>query len=198
MNSRRPIFYALLAVAAGSAVVITSMAVATSGGERTTHATYVVSKQGKHLQLSKRAALRLARTNVPATKEVFLLATRGDRAFYRVGTPPTSNCYGVGNASSLGVFDGMRCSDASAPFIDFSVIEMSRPNPNEVKLLRVEGIAADGVASIGVIDVTGKVVARTPVIGNVYSMSSPPKGALRGLAALDAAGDVLWQPTGPG
>jgi hypothetical protein len=57
--------------------------------------------------------------------------------------------------------------------------------------IRVEGVAADGVASVGLLERDGAMVERLPVRGNVYGAESLPTRAGVRLVALDASGDIL-------
>jgi hypothetical protein len=57
--------------------------------------------------------------------------------------------------------------------------------------IRVEGVAADGVASVGLLDRNGKTVERVPVHGNVYGAESLPARTGVRVVALDASGNVL-------
>jgi hypothetical protein len=75
--------------------------------------------------------------------------------------------------------------------MDFSVVDLSSGSRSEMKFFRIEGIAADQVSSVGVLGSSGDVVARVPVVGNVYAMSAPSGAPGRGLVALDSRGKPL-------
>jgi hypothetical protein len=55
----------------------------------------------------------------------------------------------------------------------------------------VAGFAADGVKRIAVIDLRDRVVPMAEVLGNVYS--DGPADRVKGVAALDEAGKVIWR-----
>lgn len=75
--------------------------------------------------------------------------------------------------------------------MDFSVVDLSGDKRSEMKFFRIEGIAADEVSSVGILGSNGEVLARVPVLRNVYAMSAPPDTPGRGLVALDARGRPL-------
>ena len=60
-----------------------------------------------------------------------------------------------------------------------------------MRFFRIEGIAADQVSSVGILGSDGDVVARVPVVRNVYAMSAPPGAPAHGLVALDSGGRPL-------
>jgi hypothetical protein len=78
------------------------------------------------------------------------------------------------------------------PLVDMSGIGMN-PADGSFRLARVEGIAADGVAAVGVIDAEG-ILHTTPVIDNVYRMSPDelPSDQPRAIVALDASGAQVF------
>ncbi|HET8652369.1 MAG TPA: hypothetical protein VFM13_07335 [Gaiellaceae bacterium] len=63
---------------------------------------------------------------------------------------------------------------------------------------RSEGIAADGVAKVALVDADGQVVAETPVVDNLYDFGSVPPGNAVRVVAYDATGEVVFfQPPRP-
>jgi hypothetical protein len=76
------------------------------------------------------------------------------------------------------------------PLFDFSTVGMDRGDA-AMHYIRVEGVAADGVASVGVLDQNGETLERLPVQGNVYGADSLPTRTGVRLVALDASGNVL-------
>ena len=76
------------------------------------------------------------------------------------------------------------------PLFDFSVVGMDRSDA-EMHFIRVEGVAAEGVASVGLLDHNGETVDRLSVHGNVYGAESLPTRTGVRLVALDASGNVL-------
>jgi hypothetical protein len=176
-------------VAGIAAVALGVAAISIPGGEAKQAGPFTVSKKGTPVHLSKQAARRLA--DVPANRVVHLLGTRGQSAVYRIGNAQ-STCYGTGSADLIGQLGAVRCFEGVRPLMDFSVVEISAADPSVVKFFRVAGVAADHVASVAVIRTDGTLSAQTPVIGNLYVMTTPPTDPAAGLAALDTNGKVVY------
>ncbi|HEY2543932.1 MAG TPA: hypothetical protein VGH92_12890 [Gaiellaceae bacterium] len=63
----------------------------------------------------------------------------------------------------------------------------------------LEGVAADGVATVEALDVDGTVLASTSVVNNLFvSDTQLPPGAVTAIRTLDANGDVLATQPVPG
>jgi len=59
------------------------------------------------------------------------------------------------------------------------------------KLIHLEGVAADGVATVQALDANGNVIDSTPVVNNLFASSSNLQdGAVAAIRTLDAAGNV--------
>lgn len=131
-------------------------------------------------------------------KEVLILATRGDRSFYRLN----DHCYGVGPASPTNhVFGAIHCKpnfpSPDAPVVDFTVYGSTagpdeRPQPQTMTVHASDGIAADGVAKVAFADADGQVIADTSVIDNIYRFDPRPAGTALKLVAYDATGEVVF------
>jgi hypothetical protein len=141
------------------------------------------------VRLSPAMRSALHRSGVVARGRI--MATRNGKAFVRLGTPGSDHCYGVGTAGAAQF--GYTCSDAfpsaQRPILDLSTFGADDGGP--IHLIAAEGIAADGVATVALTDADGRVLARTPVTGNVYSVAAPPGAAVR-LVALDGRGRMLF------
>jgi hypothetical protein len=122
------------------------------------------------------------------------IATRGDRAYY------VADLRGGGLCVSIGALDGPRllgsisCSPdfppPERPIYDESTFRgpIARPYAN-----RLEGFAADGVASVGFLTVDGDVAAVTPVRDNVYLRTEGlPEEPVGGFVAFDANGARIY------
>jgi hypothetical protein len=129
---------------------------------------------------------------------VELMATRGDRAYYRI-VATGRTCYGAGPAGPDYRLGQIGCTSGfpsqSVPILDFSVIH-GNMNPDNGTIYsswiyRSEGIAADGVAKVAITDPTGKVIAETPVLDNIYSFGSPPAGKVGALLAFGRTGKLI-------
>jgi hypothetical protein len=133
--------------------------------------------------------------------KVALLGTVGGRSFYRVGAS-AHPCYGAGRAGAAWPLGVIMCRNAppyfpspEMPVLDLSVVGMDRGDA-EMHYIRVQGLAADGVASIGVVDRDGATVARLPVRGNVYGAESLPTATGVRLVALDGNGHPVGRIVG--
>jgi hypothetical protein len=146
-----------------------------------------------------RLADRLQATGMGrALEDISLLATRGDRAYYRMG----GECYAVGRASSATFAPGaISCSpqfpSPASPILDFTVFGSTagpdeRPQPQNMTVHASQGIAADGVAKVAFVDPDGQVIAEAPVLGNVYRFDRAPAGNATKLVAYSATGEVVF------
>jgi hypothetical protein len=129
--------------------------------------------------------------------EAAFLATRGARSYYRIANGTGPDCFAVGPAQPTDYRLGqIMCAaafpSAEQPLLDFTVLKQPTPATTSARILRSEGIAADGVAEIGFETPDGRLVARTPVIDNVYHVVVPPGQHVTRLLAHDASGAVVW------
>jgi hypothetical protein len=189
----------LTAVAGISAMLIASspQAARTEIGARDLN---VVSSQGDVvLDLSAvdaRALGRFARSGAELTAAA-LLSTRQGRSYYRIDNATGPACYGVGPAIPASYRLGqVQCAanfpSAERPLLDFTVIQQTTDDVSSARVVRSEGIAADGVADIAFVTANGEIVDVTPVKGNAYSADSLPAGHVTALIARDATGATLW------
>jgi hypothetical protein len=127
-----------------------------------------------------------------------LLGSRGHRNFFRIESPSDGTCYGSGEVGNPQMFGIIACESTppfpspARPLLDLSLVDIERGS-SDVHAVRLEGIAADGVALVGAVDTSGAVVAEAAVVGNVYKFDSAPAAALTGLAAIDASGRVVYR-----
>lgn len=160
-----------------------------------------VSNRGTRVQAKARK--RAEREHVP--RVVFLLRQAEGRAVYRIGglRPGYTSCYGSGSASEIGRLGSIGCGRSGdfpsrqVPLNDMSVYQSSldpRTGRMEApRLSRLEGVAADGVAEIGLTDAKGDVITRVPVVDNVYILASPPKEATGGRVAYSRNGEAVYR-----
>jgi hypothetical protein len=187
MTARRKLTLGVVvAVAATTAAALAMRTDAASDGAR-------VSNPGKAVTAVRGLAARTAKIRAGR-----VLETRGERAFYRLDRAGATPCYGVGPADRLGTVDAVTCTrgafpTAVHPILDFSVYESTRRDVRDVALFRVEGIAADGVASVEFLRPNGDVALSVPVTQNVYATTAVPRGAVRGMAAVDKGGKRFWR-----
>jgi hypothetical protein len=150
----------------------------------------------------------LQRIGATAVRQI---TERSGRAYYVFEKVDGSHCYGVGNVGSADRLGQITCPRSpvfpspSRPILSLAVFratpETGTPSGEGTLplrgqpccLSRLEGFAADGVSSVGVVTGEGRTVAVTPVIDNVYIRTDDlPTEPIRALVALDANGDRLF------
>jgi hypothetical protein len=186
-KNRRNLTVAL--VVAGSAIALGSTAVATRNLDNKSTSPVLFSAKGKTIHLSRAADRRLRQLS--GGQDPRLVGVRGGHAFYRIG----DNCFAVGASASIGALGVIKCwgeGQSVAPIIDFSIVEITREQPDEVKLIDVTGFAADGIAAIGLRTAQGTVATREPVTNNLYAIGSLPNRPIVALVAFDRSGTALY------
>jgi hypothetical protein len=119
-----------------------------------------------------------------------LIGKRDSLAFYVVDLRRGRHCYATGR-TPMRLFFSVVCPagtgafpSQAAPVLDESIVDR-RGN-----VLELAGLAASGVASVGLADAAG-VFARTTVGGNVFASAVPLRRSTA-LVAFDAKGRALW------
>ena len=130
---------------------------------------------------------------IGATGSISLVGSVGDTAFYSIAGGDQGHCYAFGSTSSGGLSGG--CMPAGAEVsavIDMSSVVMD-PTDGSWKLDTLQGIAADGIASVGFVDASGK-LHTTPVTGNVYRLDGQALtgGPSSELVGLDSNGNHVF------
>lgn len=177
----------LLALAAIGAAVGSPQNASATDSTTTAGIMTRVSSDGPAVQISRPLQLH----------DAVLLATRGERSFYRVKRGATY-CYGVGVTPAVAprTVGQLTCSErfpsADAPVLSFSIVEL-RAGERDFRFLTFEGITADGVATVALLDANGRTALREPVVGNVFSVTRLPKGKLTELRAYDRAGQLVFR-----
>lgn len=196
------------AVALGSGVLVAIGAAALSHGARAgAGGQPAVSNAGSAVDLAREAEAGIANIRTSRGYELGsarLMAERAGAAFYRLDGS-NGVCFGVGpqpafsQARRLGALVcANRAAAAATRTVDLSTYE-TRVGSDAVRLLRVAGVAADDVASVGFVDAQGANVLRTPVRDNVYAADDPPGRPVAAVVAYDAAGTPLERHAlGPG
>jgi hypothetical protein len=121
------------------------------------------------------------------------IATRDGHTFFVARVKGGGLCVSVGVLGRDRTLGSIMCSpdfpSATLPILDQSTFSGS---PELASMTRLEGFAADGVSTIGILTMNGKVEAETPVQDNVYSrVDGFPDGTVAGIVALDENGDRL-------
>jgi|GEM_PF-4786151 len=111
------------------------------------------------------------------------------RSFYAVSLSDGRQCVASGPVASTSYrFGFVKCSAAGASggaLVDLSIYSF-RPT-GDVQLVRLEGLAANGIAAVEVLGGGGS-LARTPVVDHKFAAAVVPSAPVVALAALDAAG----------
>jgi hypothetical protein len=133
-----------------------------------------------------------------SAEDVSILGTRGDQSFYRL----SGHCYASGPASPTNhVFGQIQCVPAFPsrvrPVLDQTVYGSTagpgeRPQRHTMTVHTSQGIAADGVAKIALVDADGHVVAETSVLENIYRFERVPAGNATKVVAYSATGEVVF------
>ncbi|MFL5945846.1 MAG: hypothetical protein ACJ74D_05520 [Gaiellaceae bacterium] len=187
MTARRKLTLGLVVAVAATAAA--ALAIRTDAASDNTR----MSNGGKAVTALRGLPVRTAKIRTGR-----VLATRGERALYRLDRGGAAACYGVGPADELGTVDAVTCTrsafpTAVHPILDFSVYEGTRRDTRDVALFRAEGVAADGVAAVEFLRPNGDVALSVPVTQNVYATTDVPRGSIKGMAAVDKAGKRIWR-----
>lgn len=132
-------------------------------------------------------------TQIGATGSISLVGSVGDTAFYSIAGSDQGHCYAFGSASSGGLSGGCMPPDAEVPaVIDMSSVVMN-PTDGSWKLDTLQGIATDGIASVGFVDASGD-LHTTPVTGNVYRLDGQALtgGPSSELVGVDSSGNRVF------
>jgi hypothetical protein len=141
-----------------------------------------------------RALERMAQAGRPV-RDMSLLATRGNRAFYRLN----QECYGIGGSPpDARTFSLISCSrkfpSLDLPILAFTVFGGAGGSGQSAPPMMVrssEGVAADGIAKMAFLDSATHVVAEARVSDNIYIFDRVPRTA-RTLVAYDLTGEIVF------
>jgi hypothetical protein len=133
------------------------------------------------------------------TGEAFLIGERAGFRFLRLPREDGSSCFAraefrseewqlVGWSCEIGF---QRFPDRRQPVMSLSPLQIL-PGTQFITYDTISGFAADGVKRIAVIDAQDRVVPTADVVGNIF-YSVGPSDRVKGIAALDEAGEVIWR-----
>jgi hypothetical protein len=144
------------------------------------------------------SGLEQAMTDLGFPSTLQLIATRDGIAFYAARRADGHFCFAVDAEPGAADHKGVGCDlgnpslpgepafpSPARPIIDFSQFSSGQ---------HLVGFAADGVASVDLLDAAGSVIASAPVSDNVYAVATPPPGGAA-VEALDARGTVVYERT---
>ena len=197
-----------LAVVAALALALAAAAFAHGTG-KTRHASRAntppglarISNRGTVTALAAQSAARISSAGDPSVTpaQVWRLGARDQRDFYRVQTKTGAACYGMGfavqppAAADIDLYACVRSPafpSAARPVLDFTTMGASKGG--KLAPIIVNGLAADGVASVAIADANVNLVAKTPVTNNIYSFTTVPSTDVSRLVGLDATGKVVF------
>lgn len=139
----------------------------------------------------RRAALRKA-----GLTEIRRLATVAGTSFYVFEFSSGRRCYDAVHRPKIVGGIGRCLAPSRAfptpedPVLDLSLVGADAGEP--MHTLTLQGIAADGVASVGVLGSDGSVYGKTAVDRNVFVSTGLPPAADGPEIAYDGSGRVLW------
>jgi hypothetical protein len=185
-----------VAAAVGVAVVATAAVIGLAARSGTASHGYTIGP-GVPVAVTDFVAISQDRLHGLGASKIALLGARGDRAYLKIQRDSGETCYAASRAGVARELLDVSCLEGSdqmpTPLIDMSGIAVDPSTGLVLRLVQVEGIAADEVAKVG-IEAGGHLVATTPVANNVYRF---PKAALPARAdavvALSKSGAELWR-----
>jgi hypothetical protein len=154
-------------------------------------------------QLELNDAQILEQDHVDIGAGVKLLATRDGTAFYASRTSDGRTCFLNGPASGTAptrILISTPC-ESDFPSVEHPLLGqyvLVRKPPNRLQSVGgLEGLAADGVATVEAVDTNGDVILKAPVSGNVYFahldlQRTEITAAAAKIVALNASGDVVY------
>jgi hypothetical protein len=188
---------AFVVLAAAAVLILVGVVfAATSAGE---DGAATSSSAGRSISANEFTADALsALASTGGTEKIVAIAERSGVGFYEIeALKEGDSCYASGAVASTRDFAHIECGrEPEGPresLIDMSTIRLDPADPQRsIRFVAVQGIAADGVASVGVEGSDGS-VSRTPVVDNVYVMD---EGAIKdvppaAIVAFDPAGTVV-------
>jgi hypothetical protein len=133
----------------------------------------------------------LARVGAGSLRQI---ATRDGHAFFVAKLKGGGVCVSVGVLGSKRTLGSIMCKpdfpSPSLPILDQSTFGGS---PELTSMTRLEGFAADSVATVAILTSNGSLDAETPVRDNVYSrVDGFPDETVAGIVALDSTGTRLY------
>jgi hypothetical protein len=190
----RPQRRALPAALAAAVVVVPTIAFAGGIGGLLGFSTEGQPVAASATPFSKVSGLGEATSELGFPSTLQLIATRDGISFYAARRADGHVCVAVDAAPGANGHKGVGCdlgdpslpAKPAFPSPERPIIDFSRFSGGA----RLMGVAADGVASVDLLDAAGNVIDSAPVIDNVYADANPPAGAAA-VEALDSRGAVI-------
>lgn len=129
------------------------------------------------------------------TNEIRLLEPIGGHRFARVEKTDGTECFATSVRPEKTRLGLVRCDPAfpaERPVLDFSVYGADR-GAEELRVIRVLGIAADGVSEVKLLSSSGDVLRTVPVQDNVFALDEPELEGIsaHSVVAVDSSGDTV-------
>lgn len=128
---------------------------------------------------------------------VRLIGSQSGLDFYVIDLRGGGHCYATGRGDAGHLFSSVTCPGGTdfpsptLPIMDESVTGTNAPS-EPMHVLQLAGLAATGIAAVGVANEDGSVYATTPVRDNVFVNDNVPAQAVGPLVAYDVHGSVIW------
>ena len=194
--TRRRTFVALAVVALIALGMLAGYLLLRDGDDERAYAT--ISAQEHPFEMPLPATLGLP-SSPKTTGEAFFLAEKDGIRIVRVPREDGSSCWGTSDRrSNEWQLTSFICESQFGRFPDAEspVMLLARGGFVSGTILMVYesfiGLAADGVAKVGVIDEQDRLVPMADVDGNAF-YAEAPEGRVKSVVALDEAGEVIWK-----
>jgi hypothetical protein len=194
--TRRRTFVALAVVALIALGTLAGYLLLRDGDDEPAYAT--ISAQEQPFEMPLPATLGLP-SSPKTTGEAFFLAEKDGIRIVRVPREDGSSCWGTSDRrSNEWQLTSFICESQFGRFPDAEspVMLLARGGFLSGTILMVYesfiGLAADGVAKVGVIDEQDRLVPMADVDGNAF-YAEAPEGRVKSVVALDEAGEVIWK-----
>jgi hypothetical protein len=194
--TRRRTFVALAVVALIALGMLAAYVLLRDGDEERAYAT--ISAQERPFEMPLPTTLGLP-SSPKTTGEAFFLAEKDGIRIVRVPREDGSSCWGTSERrSNEWQLTSFICESQFGRFPDAEspVMLLARGGILSGTILMVYesfvGLAADGVAKVGVIDEQDRLVPMADVDGNAF-YADAPEGRVKSVVALDEAGEVIWK-----
>ena len=194
--TRRRTFVALAVVALIALGMLAGYLLLRDGDDEPAYAT--ISAQEQPFEMPLPATLGLP-SSPKTTGEAFFLAEKDGIRIVRVPREDGSSCWGTSDRrSNEWQLTSFICESQFGRFPDAEspVMLLARGGFLSGTILMVYesfiGLAADGVAKVGVIDEQDRLVPMADVDGNAF-YAEAPEGRVKSVVALDEAGEVIWK-----
>jgi hypothetical protein len=127
---------------------------------------------------------------------VSLLKAGSKVDFYGIANAGGPSCFSVGPKVRVdSVIGPMACPQgfpsATAPVLDFTSMH-GKPGSPDARVWQSVGFAASGVANIAFQTPDGSLIDLTPVVDDMFEVTTVPTVEVTKIVALDASGQVVW------